>query len=317
MKMQVHRNLSTLPRFEKAVVTVGTFDGVHRGHQKLIARILQLSREIGGESVLITFDPHPRTVVSHDGSNVRLLTTLDERVELLDVAGVEHLVVVPFTKEFSLLTARDYVEKFLVEKFNPAVIVIGYNHRFGHHRDGNIELLRHLSATLGFRVEEISKQMVEEIEVSSTRIRLALEEGDVTTAAHLLSHPYSIRGKVVKGNQLGRKFGFPTANMEVADAAKQIPADGVYAVRVKVPGTGDGVWTNGAVSIGFRPTVNGTHHTIEAYIFDFDGDLYDREIAVQFIAYLREEIKFETVDLMIEEIKRDELRARKILDEVK
>jgi riboflavin kinase/FMN adenylyltransferase len=311
--MNVHRNIEALPRFRNAVITVGTFDGVHRGHQKLILRILQLAAETGGESVLITFDPHPRTIVAHDGNPVRLLTTLDEKIRLLYELGVEHLVVVPFTKEFSMLSARDYIEKFLVEKFAPSVIAIGYNHRFGHHRDGNIELLRSGAARFGFQVEEIPKQMVDEIEVSSTRIRLALEEGDVKTAAHLLSHPYAITGRVVKGNQLGRKFGYPTANLDVADPSKQIPADGVYAVRALVPAGGGSEWKNGAMSIGFRPTVNGTHHTIEVYVFDYSADLYGQEIIVQFIEFIREERKFETVDLMIEEIRRDEEKARQIL----
>jgi len=308
--MQVHRNIDALPAFKNAVITIGTFDGVHKGHQKLISRILQLSNEIHGESVLITFDPHPRAVINPNDQSLRLLSTTEEKIKLLETFEVDHLVIVPFTKEFSMLSARDYVEKFLVEKFHPAIIVIGYNHHFGHHRDGNIELLGNLSEHFGFRIEEISKQMVDEIEVSSTRIRLALQEGDVSTASHLLGHTYSLTGKVVKGNQLGRKLGFPTANISIADRFKLIPADGVYAVRVLV----NNEWKSGAMNVGYRPTVNGTHHTIEVYIFDFSSDLYDQEITVQFIEFIREERKFETLDLMVEEIRRDEEKARKILE---
>ncbi|MFI5135626.1 MAG: bifunctional riboflavin kinase/FAD synthetase [Chitinophagales bacterium] len=307
--MQVHHNIESLPQFRNAVITVGTFDGVHKGHQQLIGRILQLSKQISGESVLITFDPHPRAVIYPNDQSLRLLSTTEEKIKLLESFQVDHLVIVPFTKEFSMLSARDYIENFLVEKFHPAVIVIGYNHHFGHHRDGNIELLRSLSTQFDFRIEEIPKQMVDEIEVSSTRIRIAMQEGDVSTASHLLGHPYSLTGKVVKGNQLGRKLEFPTANISIADQFKLIPADGVYAVKVLV----NEDWKHGAMNIGYRPTVNGTHHTIEVYIFDFSSDLYEQEITVQFIEFIREEKKFETLDLMVEEIQRDEEIARKIL----
>ena len=307
--MQVHRNTNSLPSFKNAVITVGTFDGVHRGHQHLIHRIKKLAAEIAGESVLITFDPHPRTVVFPEDHSVRILSTLDEKIELLNQLEVDHLVVAPFTREFSLLTARDYVDHFLAGKFHPAIIVIGYNHQFGHHRDGNIELLRKLSADYGFRVEEITKQLVDDIEVSSTRIRIALQEGDVKTAAHLLGHPYSLQGSVVKGNQLGRKFGYPTANIAVADPLKLIPADGVYVVRAPF----NNQVLDGVASIGFRPTVNGRHRTIEAYLFDFDGDLYDQQLKINFIEWLRPELKFETIDLMIAEIDKDVVRAKEIL----
>ncbi|MEO6165877.1 MAG: bifunctional riboflavin kinase/FAD synthetase [Chitinophagales bacterium] len=307
--MQVHKNAGSLPSFKNAVITVGTFDGVHRGHQHLIQRIKKLAAEISGESVLITFDPHPRTIVFPEDHSVRILSTLDEKIELLEQLQVDHLVVAPFTREFSLLTARDYVDHFLAGKFHPAIIAIGYNHQFGHHRDGNIELLRKLSGNYGFRVEEITKQLVDDIEVSSTRIRIALQEGDVKTAAHLLGHPYSLQGMVVKGNQLGRKFGYPTANIALADPLKLVPSDGVYVIQAQA---GDRL-LNGVASIGFRPTINGRHRTIEAYLFDFDGDLYDQQLKIEFIEWLRPELKFETVDLMILEIDKDVVRAKEIL----
>jgi riboflavin kinase/FMN adenylyltransferase len=307
--MKVHRNLDSLPPFRNAVITIGTFDGVHRGHQALIEKIKVLAEEVKGESVLITFDPHPRAVVFPNDGSLRLLSTTEEKIKVLEKPGIDHLVIVPFTKEFSMLSATEYVEEFLVKKFHPAVIVIGYNHQFGHHRDGNIELLRKLAVQNNFREEEISKQMVDDIEVSSTRIRIALQEGDVKTASHLLGYDYSLTGKVVKGNQLGRKLGYPTANIALADRHKLVPSDGVYAIKVII----EKERHDGVMSIGMRPTVNGTHHTIEAHVFDFGRDLYDKEITVEFIEWIREERKFETVDLMVEEIRRDEIQARKIL----
>ncbi|MEO5675424.1 MAG: bifunctional riboflavin kinase/FAD synthetase [Chitinophagales bacterium] len=310
--MLVHRNFDSLPVFQNAVITIGTFDGVHRGHQKLIEKTREKALQIRGENVLITFDPHPRTIVFQNEDTLRLLSTMDEKIKLLEQYGADHLVIVPFTREFSLLSAKDYVEKFLVSHFHPAVIVIGYNHQFGHHRDGNIELLRKLSAQYHFQVEEIPKQMVDEIEVSSTRIRIALQEGDVKTTSHLLGHYYSLSGRVIRGEQLGRKLGFPTANLSVPEMFKLIPADGVYAVTINI----DQETRNGVMSIGMRPTVNGSHRTIETYIFDFAADLYEKVITVNFIGWIREEIKFESLDLMAEEIGRDVIRAKKILTEI-
>lgn len=307
--MQVHKNLSELPSLKKAVITVGTFDGVHLGHQHLIQRIKKLAAEISGESVLITFDPHPRTIVFPDDHSLRILSTLDEKIELLHEYHVDHLVVAPFTPDFSQMTARNYVDHFLAGLFHPAIIAIGYNHQFGHHRDGNIELLRKLSREYGYRVEEITKQIVDDIEVSSTRIRIALQEGDVKTAAHLLGHRYSLQGLVVKGNQLGRKFGYPTANISINDPFKLIPADGVYAIRASL----NNGWIDGVASIGFRPTVNGRHRTVEAFLFDFERNLYDQQLKIEFVEWIRPEVKFETVDLMIAEIEKDVTLSKKIL----
>lgn len=307
--MKVYKDISALPAFRQAVITVGTFDGVHQGHQHLIQHIRKRAAEINGESILITFDQHPRAVVYPEDPTLRILSTPEEKIELLQALKVDHLVIVPFTREFSKLSARDYVDQFLAGKFHPAIIAIGYNHQFGHHRDGNIELLRKLAAVYNFGVEEISKQMVDEIEVSSTRIRIALTEGDVRTGAHLLGHPYSLQGIVVKGNQLGRKFGYPTANIAVADPYKLIPADGVYAIRAQVKDQ----LLDGVASIGFRPTVNGRHRTVEAFLFDYDGDLYNTTLKIYFVEWLRSEVKFETVDLMITAIEKDVQNSKLIL----
>ncbi len=309
--MEVHRSSQTPLTFRNAVITTGTFDGVHRGHQKLIEQVNGAAEKINGESVLITFDPHPRSVVYPGDLSLRLLSTTDEKIALLRPLGIDHLVIVPFTKEFSLLSAKEYVANFLVLQFQPSIIVIGYNHQFGHHRDGNIELLRKLSAQYHFKIEEMLKQMVDDIEISSTRIRIALIEGDVTTARQLLGHYYSVSGTVIKGNQLGRKLGYPTANIAVSDEFKLVPADGIYAIRIDI----DGETKNGVLSIGMRPTINGTERTIEAYVFGFSGDLYDKKLTLHFIRWIREERKFDTLDLMVDEIRNDEIKARKILAE--
>ncbi len=307
--MQVHTDISMLPSFRNAVITVGTFDGVHKGHQHLIHRIKGLAAAIGGESVLITFEPHPRSVVFPDDPSLRILSILEEKIELLHQMSVDHLVVAPFTKAFSRLPARDYVEQFLVGNFHPAIIAIGYNHQFGHHRDGNIELLRKLSSSCHYKVEEITKQLVDDIEVSSTRIRIALQEGDVKTAAHLLGHYYSLQGPVVQGKQLGRKLGYPTANIAVEHSFKLIPADGVYLVKARLKQEE----LYGVASIGFRPTVNGTHRTVEAFLFDYDDTAYGEMLKLEFIEWLRPEVKFETVDLMIAAIDQDVALAKELL----
>lgn len=312
--MLVHTDIHSLPPFKNAVITTGTFDGVHLGHQKLIEKIKQLAAESGGESVLITFEPHPRTVVFPADQSLKLLSDKEEKIMLLSRQNIDHLVIIPFTKEFSQLTAGEYVSDFLVKYFKPGMVVIGYNHQFGHHRDGNVELLRKLSSTYHFKVEEISRQMVDDINISSTRIRIALQEGDVKIASRQLGYDYSLSGTVVKGNQLGRKLGYPTANIAVKDAYKLIPADGVYAVRCETKRNGQIITKNAVCSIGFRPTINGTVRTIEAYIFDFNENIYDQQLKIIFIDRIREEKKFDTIDLMVKEIKVDVEKTKRILN---
>ncbi len=307
--MRVFRNTHSLPPFNNAVVTIGTFDGVHRGHQQLIKRIHSLEESVKGESVLITFDPHPRTVVYPQEHNLHLLSSLDEKIALLEKEGIDNLVVVPFTKEFSTQSARDYVEHFLVGKFHPAIIVIGYNHSFGHHRDGNIELLKKLSLEFNFKVEEISKQIVDEIAVSSSRIRIALEEKDCELASHLLGRHYSLQGTVVEGDKIGRTIGYPTANISVTDPSKLIPADGIYAVFVTV----EGKKYKGMLSIGYRPTVGGTQKTIEVNIFDFDKTIYGQTIEISFVKWLRAEEKFNSLDELKAQMHKDKTASQELL----
>lgn len=307
--MRVYRSIENLPEFKNPVVTIGTFDGVHEGHRHLIQKIKSLAKEIGGESLLITFHPHPRLVVYPDDKSLRILTTLEEKISLLEAEGVDNLVIVPFTKEFSLHSAKEYLQHFLVEKFHPSVIVTGYNHSFGHHRDGNIEMLRRYESEFHYKVEELNKQLVDDIAVSSTRIRIALREGDIELATHLLGHSYSFTGSVVHGQQLGNKIGFPTANIEINDALKLIPADGVYAVTVIYKSEK----LNGMMNIGFRPTVDGLHHKLEVHLLDFNQDLYNQSLEIHFVKRLRDEKKFSSLDELKEQLRKDKEEAILIL----
>ena len=275
--MIVYRNPDDIQPLSNAVVTSGTFDGVHRGHQTILARLTEVAKASGGESVLITYWPHPRTVVSNDSQNLKLLTTLDEKIALLDQAGVDHLVIIPFTRSFSQLTSGEYIRQILMDKIGTKKLVIGYDHRFGRDREGGFEYIKQHQSEYGFEVEEIPRQDVEAVGVSSSKIRAALNEGDVEIASRFLGRPYSLTGTIVKGRQLGRTIGFPTANMQVDDPAKLIPANGVYAVDVEYGGQTLG----GMLNIGFRPTVAGTHQTIETYIFDFDKDIYGEHMTLK------------------------------------
>ncbi|UFH53255.1 bifunctional riboflavin kinase/FAD synthetase [Spirosoma sp. KNUC1025] len=304
--MIIYRGLNDIQPLPNAVVTSGTFDGVHRGHQTILARLTEVARQSNGESVLITYWPHPRTVVSNDSANLKLLSTLDEKIELLDQAGVEHLVIIPFTRSFSELTSEEYIQQILVDKIGTKKLVIGYDHRFGRDREGGFEYIRAHQSEYGFEVEEISRQDVDAVGVSSSRIRAALSEGNVHTAGQLLGRPYNLTGTIVKGRQLGRTIGFPTANMQVDDPMKLVPANGVYAVDVLYADQS----LSGMLNIGFRPTVAGTNQTIETYIFDFDKDIYGEHMTLRFREFLRPEQKFDGLPALVEQLKRDEEAAR-------
>jgi riboflavin kinase/FMN adenylyltransferase len=308
--MIIYRGLDDIQPLSNAVVTSGTFDGVHRGHQTILSRLTEVAQASGGESVLITYWPHPRTVVSNDSQNLKLLTTLDEKIELLDQAGVDHLVVIPFTRSFSELTSEEYIRQILIDKIGTRKLVIGYDHRFGRDREGGFDYIRAHQSEYGFEVEEISRQDVEAVGVSSSKIRAALNEGNVHTANLFLGRPYSLTGTIVKGRQLGRTIGFPTANMQVDDSSKLIPANGVYAVDVEYAGQTLG----GMLNIGFRPTVAGTNQTIETYIFDFDKDIYGEHMTLRFKEFLRPEQKFEGLPALVAQLKRDEESARAVLN---
>ncbi len=310
--MKVYRTLEELGGFKNAVVTIGSFDGVHTGHQKIIERLRELAREVEGESILITFHPHPRFVVNKDGGGVKLISTLEEKIELLEKYGIDHLVVVPFTKEFASQTPAEYVENFLIKKFNPKRIVIGYDHRFGAKRAGDIELLKSYSEAHGFEVEEITKQEVENIAVSSTKVRIALGEGRIMDATELLNHYFSLSGKVASGQKIGREIGFPTANIDVDNRHKLIPTEGIYAVYVHH----NELRYDGMLYLGRRPTIEGrSEFVIEVNIFDFDKEIYGDDIRVDFVRRIRDDEKFPGLEALKDQLIKDKANALAVLGE--
>ena len=307
--MKIYEGLSDFPKVSNAVVTSGTFDGVHLGHQKILHRIRELARSINGETVLITFWPHPRLVLYPNEHKLRLLSTFEEKAKLLRQFGIDHLVTIPFTKEFSQLTSKEFIETVLVDGIQTKKLVIGYDHRFGKNREGSFEYLKAHHEEYGFDLEEISRKDVDEIGVSSTKIRVALETSDVATAINCLGRPYELNGLVIKGQQIGRSIGFPTANIHIPNDYKLIPKDGVYAVEALVNGS----LYKAMLNIGNRPTVNGTQKTVEANLFDFQGDLYDKQITVYIKAFLREEQKFDGLDALKQQLFQDQKNARNLL----
>jgi len=307
--MQIHHNTDQLPVFRRAVVTIGTFDGVHTGHADILRQLREEAARVGGETVIITFFPHPRKVVKN-GEDVRLINTLEERIQLLSWQKIDHLVIVPFTEAFSQLGAEEYINAFLLAKFHPHTVIIGYDHRFGKGRSGDYHLLEQYSATAGFELQEIPVHLLHEVSVSSTRIRQAIRNADIDTANELLGYPFFFSGKVVKGNQLGRTLGYPTANLEIDNPDKLTPADGVYAVEAQLlptAGLFDSPRLKGMMGIGIRPTINGTHRTIEINLFDFDQDIYGKELRVFVVKYLRPELKFNGLEELKNALDKDKL----------
>ena len=304
--MRVHTDLHHLPEFRNAVLTIGTFDGVHKGHLKIIRQMQQEASAIGGETLIITFHPHPRNIIGSSAGRLQLLTTLDERISLLDALGVDHLVVIPFTKAFAAQAPEEYVSDFLVRHFHPHTVIIGYDHRFGKDRQGDYHLLEALSDRYGFRVKEIDAQLSQESTISSTRIREALKSGDTSLAEQLLGYPYFIGGEVVHGDKRGRTIGFPTANLRLQDAEKLLPADGVYAIRLSIPeDKGGWILKDGMMNVGVRPTVDGMHHLAEVNIFDFNDDIYGKKIKVTLHRRLRAELKFPSLEALRLQLEKD------------
>ncbi len=300
--MKIHRTLHSF-HAPNPVLTVGTFDGVHLGHRKIIDRLNQLAREVNGESVIFTFDPHPRKVVSPSETNLRLLTTLDEKIELFEQSGIDHLIVYPFTKEFSQLSYEQFVEHILIGQIHTHYLVVGYDHKFGKNREGDFEFLKNCADRLGFRIEKLDVLLINESNVSSTKIREAIQHGDFETANEFLGYPFTLHGTVVEGQKLGRRIQFPTANIEASDPDKIIPGYGVYAVKVRI----DGEWHLGMLNIGSRPTVNhnADHRSIEVHILDFEANIYGVTIELQFFTKLREEQKFESIDALKSQLSLD------------
>lgn len=308
--MKIYSGLEHDFSIRRPVVTPGTFDGVHIGHRKIIERIQQKAKEINGESVVLTFDPHPRLVLFPEDNQLRLLTTLDEKLHLLEQTGVNHVVVIPFNLEFSRLTATSYVENILVNRLHTQCLVIGYDHQFGRNREGSIEQLQKLAPKFGFEVEEIPPQDIDDIKVSSTKIRNALLAGDIQTANTFLTYPYNFEGMVVKGNQIGRTLGYPTANIQPTDSLKLIPGIGIYAVQIDIQGKIHG----GMMSIGKRPTVEDTEQiTIEVHVFDWSEDLYGQRIRIFMLAKMRNEEKYNGLGELKQQLILDEKQARELL----
>jgi riboflavin kinase/FMN adenylyltransferase len=302
--MQVHFQLHQLPSFINPVLTIGTFDGVHSGHMAILNELKQQAKALSGETIVITFHPHPRRILNNADAPA-LLTSLDERIERFQSLGINHLVVVPFDPAFSELKAEDYVEQFIVTHFHPKLIIIGNDHRFGKSRSGDFALLSKMGNSFGYQVMEIPEQVLNASRVSSTNIRHALLNGDIKLANQLLTYPYQLTGKVIVGDKLGRTLGFPTANLSINDSDKLIPASGVYAVAIQLKKDEKTRNFKGMMNIGYRPTVNGKERRIEVHIFSFDEDIYNETLRVSLIAYTRKEMKFSGLEALKEQLHKD------------
>ena len=309
--MKIHRDLENLPAFRNAVITIGTFDGVHMGHRQIINKLKAEANAVQGETVIITFHPHPRKVIVSTILGVRLINTLEEKMEILEQLGIDHVVIVPFTEAFANQPAEEYIKNFLIDKFHPHTIIIGYDHRFGKERKGDYLLLEEKAPVYKYVLKEIPKHVLDEISISSTKIREALLEGKIDIADKLLGYEFFFSGMVVHGDKLGRKLGFPTANLKVTDEEKITPGNGIYAVYAQPEGYNDRL--KGMMSIGFRPTVDGKKRVIEVNIFDFDKEIYDEMLKVYVKKSLRAEIKFNNLDELIKQIRLDKIESGKVL----
>lgn len=307
--VNVYNSIDNFPGTANAVVTIGTFDGVHIGHQQIIRNLRKLAAETHGETVLLTFFPHPRMVLQPDDNDLKLITTMVEREELLRSFGIDHLIIQPFDKQFSRISATEFVRDQLMQKIGMKTLVIGYDHHFGRNREGSYKDLEEMAPVYGFRLEEINEQVINHIAVSSTKVRKALLEGDIDSANQLLGHRFSFRGKVVMGDKIGRTLGFPTANIEIPEAYKLVPAEGIYAVQIRI---GQQL-KKGMLYIGTRPVVNGKSLRIEVNIFEFDQEIYNQEIQVMFVSRIRGDLPFTDINALKEKMKEDKVIATKLL----
>jgi len=324
--MQVHRSIHNLPQFKNSVVTIGTFDGVHLGHQQIIKQLKDEAAQINGETIIITFHPHPRSVVKTD-KPVYLLNTLDEKISLLAAFGIDHLIVVPFNTSFAEQTPEEYIENFLFEKCRPHTLIIGYDHRFGKNRAGDYHLLEQAGKKLGFTVKEIPEQLINDITVSSTRIREALLSGEIEKANSYLGYKYFFEGQIVHGNKLGRTIGYPTANVIIDNEDKLVPANGIYVAEAEINGAQSATNSQfaahgsqllqGMMSIGVRPTIDGKDRTIEMNIFNFAEDVYGRTIKIFVCAYLRQEEKFNSLEELTAQIDIDKQNSLTYFENIK
>ena len=302
--MKIIRSIAAFDSSEKTIVTIGTFDGIHIGHKKILKNLISTAKKEGKKSVLLTFFPHPRMVLQKD-KTILLLNTLDEKSILLKKMGLDYLIIHPFSKEFSRLTALDFVRDILVNTLNTSRLIIGYDHHFGKNREGNIHQLKEYSSLYDFNIQEIPAQDIDDVSVSSTKIRTALKEGNLKIANNYLGYQYMLSGIVVRGKQLGGTIGFPTANIEVEESYKLVPSSGVYVIRTRI----NSIEFYGIMNIGFNPTVLGKHQTIEAHLVDFNENLYGKKITIKFIHFLREEQKFNSVEELVGQLNIDKENA--------
>lgn len=309
--MKVYNSIEEFKTVNKTAVTIGTFDGVHTGHNVIIEQLKNAASKIGGESVILTFFPHPRMVLHPDDNELRLLNTIEERTEMLRRAKVDHLIIHPFSKEFSRLSSTEFVRDILVNKLSVSTLVIGYDHHFGRNREGSFEHLKELAPIYNFNVEEIAAQEIQQVNISSTKVRISLSNGEINAANQFLGYSYFIKGTVIAGNKMGRTIGFPTANIKVDQWYKLIPSKGVYAVKVIL----DNKYFNGMLNIGHRPTLNkNDNETIEVNIFNFEEDLYNKEIQIDFYERIRDEKKFNNLEALKNQLEIDKQKVIQILN---
>lgn len=324
--MQIYHHINDFERLENAVVTIGTFDGVHLGHQKIISKLIEKANETNGESIILTFFPHPRMILNPGDHDLKMINTMAEKAMLLEQLGVDHLIITPFTRDFSNLSAQQYIKEILIDQIGMKEIVIGYDHRFGKDRSGGLKELQEYSTVYGYQIDEIPEQDIADLAISSTRIRKALSAGDVDAANDLMNHPFSLSGKVIRGDQIGRTLGYPTANLFIEESYKIIPSDGIYAVEVHIPEENKKNKNQelhnpfrpenqkssivnrkykGMAYIGHRPTINGMSQNIEVNIFDFNEDIYHQTIRLDFLHFIRHDVKFEGLEKLTEQLGRD------------
>ncbi len=304
--MQIHRGLENIKNISNLVLTQGTFDGVHLGHQRVLNRVIQKAKEIGGQSMLLTFFPHPRLVLQQQNNELKLLQTIEEKARTLSQLGIDHFLVIPFTQQLAHMEPIHFVKQILVDTLKVRNMVVGYDHRFGKNRDGDFKLLINMAAKYNFDVEEIKPELINEIAVSSTKIRTGLLNGDISAVNALLGRAFEFTGTVAHGRKLGRTLGFPTANLEILDPYKIIPSTGVYAIQCKL----GNITYWGAMNIGNNPTIANKGFSIEVHLLDFEGDLYDTILTIQLVAYLRAERKFENLEQLKQQINADCTQVR-------
>ncbi len=307
--MKIYHHIDDFNPVKNAVVTIGTFDGVHLGHRKIIARIKELAEATGGETVMLTFFPHPRMILHPEDESIKLINTINEKAELLEQLGIDHLIITPFSRDFSNQSAEAYIRDVLVKQIGTKKIVIGYDHRFGKDRQGGLNDLLQAGPIYGFDVVEIPEQDIHEVAVSSTRIREALLNGKIDLANEFLGYPFFITGKVTRGDQIGRQIGYPTANILIEEKYKLIPADGIFSAKIFI----DGSIYKGMAYIGSRPTINGLFRNIEVNIFDFDAEIYGHQIKMEFHHFVRADIKFSSLDDLTKQLAQDKIDVLALL----